>query len=634
MKYMFNICLLAVTVALAGCQSDFGIKDTGMEKWILERSQTALSSDDLSFNTRDFLLREGLYDDYTDNPEKTLKLLSKELIDTKDRNLLYALTELTYLHAKESDDEDKAAYYYLSACIYSYSYLFKAHYFTSPPSPFEPEYLFACRFYNYSATEIFKYMQNKKLLTTGNFKLPFLNGEVKFTMPVNNLPRKLDFFKSFKVCYDYTPYGFQSISRQSGLGVPLVGVSKLEVKKHNPDEILDASKVACPATLFIKFKIQSIRNYSAQMEYFDPMKTDYIKIGTHNVPLEVDLSTYLGWILRGGASYNPITVMIDSAAINKVKGLSMLSPYDPQKIPVLFVHGVLSQPRTWVQAINTLLRDPEIRTHYQFWLFAYPTSNPVLISSYELRKNLLKAKKQFDPKNDNLYFKHMIIIAHSMGGLVSKELVTDPGDAFLKTFTNGKPLDSFDMTPEEKEFVKSVLLFKPLPFIDSVVFINTPHRGSYMTRWWVANLAAKLVYLPKEVAHNVYDVQKKIMTKAGLLKKGEKVKLTTGVDNLDPANTFIKVSSKLPIAKGVKYYSIIGNQDKAGVPGGTDGIVDYSSSHLDGAQSEIIVKSGHSAQQNPMAIREIKRILLKHLHEVQKELPLKTKVKDWFKKKK
>jgi pimeloyl-ACP methyl ester carboxylesterase len=348
------------------------------------------------------------------------------------------------------------------------------------------------------------------------------------------------------------------------------------------------------------------------------METGYINVKDKKVPLEVDFSTYLGWILRGGAKYNPIEAMIDSSVIKKSQGLSMLTPYDKNKIPVVFIHGVLSQPRTWVQAINTLLMDTKIRTHYQFWLFAYPTSNPVVVSAWELRKVLKRAKERYNPNNESKYFNHMVLVAHSMGGLVAKQMVIDPGDAYINTLTNGKPLSSFNLDPKEKRFVMDVLKFKPLRFVDTVIFISVPHRGSYMTRWWVASLAAKLVYLPKQVAKDIYSIQKKVLAKTGLLKDDQELKINTGVDNLDPDNKFIKVSSRLPIDPAVKYYSIIGNNRNADVPGGTDGIVTYESAHLGGAQSEIIVKSGHSAHRNPIAIKEIKRILLKHLEEVQK----------------
>jgi triacylglycerol esterase/lipase EstA (alpha/beta hydrolase family) len=619
MKKIFYALISVLPLFITGCFSDFGIKDTGMEHWILERSQTALSSDSLSLNTRDFLLREGIFKEYQENPEEILETLSQELFNTKDRKLLYSLIELTFLHAKESSEPDKSAYYYLSACIYSYMYLFKSHYFNETPSPFEPEYLFACRFYNYSAAELFKYMQTKKLLFAGNINMPFLNGRVKFTSPINHLPKKLTDFRKFKICYEYTPFGFQSLSRQSGLGVPLVGVGVADISRENEDDSINISSMAYPTTLFIKFEIKDSEQFAAKMEYFDTMETEYIKFKDKKVPLEVDFSTYLGWILRGGAKYNPIEAMIDSSVINKSQGLSMLTPYDKNKIPIVFIHGVLSQPRTWVQAINTLLMNNKIRTNYQFWLFAYPTSNPVVISAWELRRVLKRAKARYDAENESKYFNHMVLIAHSMGGLVAKQMVTDSGDVYLNSFTNGKPLNEFNLDKKEEKFVSDVLKFKPLPFIDTVVFISVPHRGSYMTRWWVASLAAKLVYLPKKVAKDIYSIHKKVLTKTGLLKDNQEIKINTGVDNLDPDNKFIKMSSKLPIDPKVKYYSIIGNEKTANIPGGTDGVVSYESAHLDGAQSEIIVKSGHGAHRNPIAIKEIKRILLKHLEEVEKK---------------
>jgi len=559
----------------------------------------------------DFLLREGIYQEYSENPEETLKALSVELRNTKNRRLLAALVDLTYLQAKRSDDEDKAVYYYLSSCIYAYVYLFKSD-FEDKPSPFEAEYLFACRFYNYSSAEVFQYLKNRNLLTSSNINLPFLNGSIKFLPPVNHLPSKLDAFSSFEICYKYTPFGFHSSTRQSGLGVPLIGVGKRTLTKRK-DEIMDASKVAYPATLFIRFDSPEKDKFSASMEYYDPMNQDTIEEKGQKVPLEVDLSTYLGWMLRGGAAYSPIEAMMDTSIMDKLKGLYILTPYDKNKIPVVFVHGVLSYPRTWVQTINTLLKDPKIRENYQFWLFAYPTGNPVLYSSAKLREELLKAQKAFDPEG-NSKFKNMVIVAHSMGGLLTKGMIQNSGDKLLKEYIGNKSLDDFDLTDEEKAFVKRLLIYKSLPFVDRVIFISVPHKGSTMTRWWVAELAATFINLPGKLAGKMYDVQKKILIDSGL-KKDHPINIPTGVDNLDPDNRALLAIDKLPYDKNVPYHSIIGNNEKGGVPGGTDGIVQYSSAHLDDAVSELIIKSGHGAHAKPKGIKEIKRILLKHLEE-------------------
>jgi hypothetical protein len=49
----------------------------------------------------------------------------------------------------------------------------------------------------------------------------------------------------------------------------------------------------------------------------------------------------------------------------------------------------------------------------------------------------------------------------------------------------------------------------------------------------------------------------------------------------------------------------------------SDGVVPFTSSHLEGAQSELIVPSGHPAHTNPLAVEEIKRILYLHLAQLE-----------------
>src|SRR5213595_1763464 len=103
-----------------------------------------------------------------------------------------------------------------------------------------------------------------------------------------------------------------------------------------------------------------------------------------------------------------------SAHYEKKTGLYFLQPYDPDRIPVVFVHGLISTPFSWVQTINGLQADPEIRKRYQFWVFAYPTGNPVLYSALRLREELAKV--------DKLYPDHKgyVLVGHSMGDCFRK----------------------------------------------------------------------------------------------------------------------------------------------------------------------------------------------------------------------
>ena len=84
-----------------------------------------------------------------------------------------------------------------------------------------------------------------------------------------------------------------------------------------------------------------------------------------------------------------------------------------------------------------------------------------------------------------------------------------------------------------------------------------------------------------------------------------------GIFNLAPGGMALKLLNALELPK-IPYHTIVGNTEGT-LPGGSDGVVEYASSHLDGAASEVVIKNGHSVQQNPLAIQEIRRILLEHL---------------------
>lgn len=63
------------------------------------------------------------------------------------------------------------------------------------------------------------------------------------------------------------------------------------------------------------------------------------------------------------------------------------------------------------------------------------------------------------------------------------------------------------------------------------------------------------------------------------------------------------------LAPKVPFHSIIGQQRPGPPEGGSDGVVTYASSHLDGAESELVVRSGHRLLNNPDATRQVIRIL-------------------------
>ena len=277
-------------------------------------------------------------------------------------------------------------------------------------------------------------------------------------------------------------------------------------------------------------------------------------------------------------------------------GLYFLQPYDPERIPLIFVHGLASSPFTWVGTINGLQADPEVRKHYQFWVFAYPTGNPVLYSGLRFREELARVEKLHPNHKD------FVVVGQSMGGLLSQVQATTVTRADWEKALGapGKMLFS-TLTPGET--VTRALTFKANPRIKRVVFVCTPHRGADMATGGIGRLAISLISLPATLAST-------ITAEVGqdVIKQLNNGRLPNGVSNLRPDAPYIKVLDKVPVQ--APYHSIIGNRGKPGpLPESSDGIVPYWSSHMNKARSEVIVPGPHSSTELPQTITELDRIL-------------------------
>jgi pimeloyl-ACP methyl ester carboxylesterase len=260
---------------------------------------------------------------------------------------------------------------------------------------------------------------------------------------------------------------------------------------------------------------------------------------------------------------------------------------------------------------NTLRFDPLIREKYQFWYFVYTSNKIVASSAAELRDALRDKVASLDPQEKDPALQQMVVVGHSQGGLLTKFTAVDTGDILVRALT-GKNLDALEMPEESKDRLRHLLVLKPLPFVKKVIFLSTPHRGSFQSKGWSRNLLRWLVTLPVTIVQNsmeYYDYMtddvKKIM--------GGKKTFFTSVDGMSPDNPMLKALAEIPLAPGVQGHSIIAVQTDGDPKLGNDGVVEYSSAHLDGMASEFIVKSDHSSQLNPLAIDEVRRILVENL---------------------
>lgn len=558
------------------------------------------------------------------NTPGLLRILEKEFAEEGNPEILEVMVDVAVTKGCLTSDPDEAFSYYLSGASYSYEYMQRfVCDLRQDEIGLEPGRLFVVLRYNRALGALFEYLRDHQLLTRDSFQFRNAIGEnIRFQKPVCKLPFPLNAFKELLVCADFEPKNLNFFSYRFGVGVPLIALpdlahTNIQDKKLQP-------QLTIPATAVIHFMKSGDEQIArlARVDVHWADREDTITMNGRTFPLCLDLSTPLAYQMNKPET-NLIRFMIHPDQMGYAQGLFLVEPYSPDKIPVVFVHGLMSSPRTWAQLFNTLRNDPVIRKNYQFWFFSYSTGMPVLFSSLKFRESLDAAYEKLAKGNPQAEanFNKMIIAGHSMGGLLTKTTMEETGDVIIWKVFDFDPAELLKSLPEEKRnSLKAALVFSPKKYVTRVVFLATPHKGSDLAGMWFARLGSKLVNLPKDIV----DFGSDFLESVNLFSKDKKPVdrlIKTGIDNLSPDDPTLCALAVIPLAPGIPYHSIIGNEDAAGIPSGSDGVVPYESAHLDGAQSELVVKSGHSVHQNPLAALELRRILLLHLKECDKKTP-------------
>ena len=382
---------------------------------------------------------------------------------------------------------------------------------------------------------------------------------------------------------------------------PGVGAALVAIAPENKDfrKTYDAPRAHVPLTAVLRIGGQR----SATLELHDPYQEDHISIGGRNPVLAADFGAPVSMFI---ADSRPdklgLIRLLNPQKYSDTARLVRLQKYDRNRIPVLLVHGLQDTPVTWAPMYLSLVNDPEIRKRFQFWVFSYPSGYPYPYSASLLRKELDGINRVFPDHKD------MVIVGHSMGSLISRLMVTDAGDKlWLNLF--GHPPEQTKLSGPSRQLLIDAMVFNHRKDIHRAIFISAPHKGSELASNWIGRLGSRLVRVPSFLA-DARDSVSSIMvadTASMVLERAP-----NSIDTLSPNNRFVKAISAMPIAPGVTYHSIMGDRGKGNTPNSSDGVVPYWSSHLEGAASEKIVPSHHSAHQNPEGIEEVRRILKLH----------------------
>ncbi len=378
---------------------------------------------------------------------------------------------------------------------------------------------------------------------------------------------------------------------KAGLGAPLVA-------KRVADQAHDLAPT--PHFFYCVTAVARFTGSRCEIAIEEPFETETVRAGGRTWPLAADYTAPLAMML---AEMEPedlnIPRLLHPAKFAATTKVARLEPYDPDKTVVLLVHGLASSPTTWFPLLNHLRADPAIRDNYQFWFYSYPSGFPYPYSAAIMRQELDAVERRF-PSD-----KKMVVIGHSMGGCISRVLITDSERRIWdRMFT--VPPEKMEVTPEHKHILTESSIFSHRPEIGRVIFISTPHRGSELATNLLGQVFTRLVKLPETLVSAGLDEARYLKNAPG---HKHLDRFPDSVDTLAPDNDFVVALNDVPIRSGIPYHTIAGDRGRGDSPDSSDGVVPYWSSHQPGAKSELIVPSHHGAHQTKEAIAEVDRIL-------------------------
>jgi pimeloyl-ACP methyl ester carboxylesterase len=387
--------------------------------------------------------------------------------------------------------------------------------------------------------------------------------------------------------------------RGSGIGVPMVGY---RTNRHRePHEQWYADKLITRAVTAVAVPGPAHDGQrSVEIRLYDRHKTESISVAGSRQTLAWDFS--VPW----AAQLQTARPLGDTGFFSAFRwkaplpaGFHLTEDYDPRRTPVICIHGLFSTSLAWAELTNELWADPALRQRYQVWHYLYPTNAPALYSAMILRRQLDELRKELDPGGKDPAMKRAVVVSHSLGGLLAKSLVVQPGDAFWDAFFT-RPMGSLNLSSKERQLLEDAFFWKPRPYVDRVVFCSVPFRGSTWAKSWVGKLGAHLVLVENRFERFFRAIERE---NPGVLRPeyrslaGHKI---TSVSGLSPEDRSTEVFGALPLVPGTASHVIAGSRDF---------VVPPSSARVAGAESFIKVPSGHGSFDDPKAIAEILRIL-------------------------
>lgn len=383
--------------------------------------------------------------------------------------------------------------------------------------------------------------------------------------------------------------------RSDGIGVPMIGFrenrGREAVEKWYPPEGITRAVTAV---------VVPLSSGQVEIRLIDRMRSETVVFGGKRQVLAADFTVPFTSLLEktGPLQATGFTSPLRRKS-SREAGFVMMEPYDPNRTPLLLIHGLFSTPLAWAELTNDLWAEPAVRSRYQIWHYLYPTNPPALYSARVMRGKLDELRHFLDPAGDDPAMQRSVVIGHSMGGLLGKSLAVEPKDAFWDAvFT--RPMDSLDLTPSERATLHEAFFWKPRGKVDRLIFCSVPFRGSRIASSWIGKLGGAIFAPSSEFQDFFREIERKnpgVIQPAYAELTHDKV---TSVRTLSPGQRSMEIFDQLPLTPGTAAHIITGSMDF---------VVHRSSATVADAESIIEVPAGHGSFHHPKALTEIIRIL-------------------------
>ncbi len=602
--YVRCTCVAVLLVLTASGCTSITAREAYLRNAIDDQRERVEAGHRLSEASAAVLARNGLFSGIIASPDELARTLESRLRSKVEPDGALALAELSYQAGLAQASGRSAMPWYRDAAELAMMAL-------DDPSGTRPD--LAIEIHNHALERVIRIARNEGIAHKESWRN--ILGQLNIAVGTSSSfldPQRL---AGLQVAADLRVRGMDNIYRSSGVGVPLIAhrVVNPQATQEPRDQFMPreirtgATAVLMPGGSLLEGEW---RRSPASLVLFDPFRERSLNVASREITLASDRTTPLAvQVDRGHLAALEWTGLLDSSFERPgvETGLYTLRPYERGKIPVVFVHGLSSSPRAFVQTINELSNKPGIATRYQFWVFLYPTGLPIPSSASKLREAVIRTRETLDPEHADLALDRMVFVGHSMGGLLSKMMAQD-SQQVLWNATIQQPYERILNSPTLMKTVGAALVYQPVPSVRRLVFIATPHRGSPIANELFGRVVASLVRRPTGepgVAEELRAIYGK-----DVITRELRGKALNAIGNLRTDSPILAALDQIPINAGVPYHSIIplinGNTN-------TDGVVEYSSSHLEGAVSEKTLPGTHFSQEKPEVTAELHRILLEHL---------------------